>query len=78
MILSITVIFDVSSFSFLTQVLLYLGAITFIIAGAYLLINPDNRFGFYLGIIGIVLGLIYIVVSAFVTAQIIHGVLIGL
>ncbi len=78
LILSIAVIFDVSSFSFLTQVLLYLGALTFIISGAYLLINQDTKFGFYPGVIGIVLGLIYIVASTFVTANIIHGVLIGL
>ena len=79
LILSIAVIFDVSSFSSLTQVLLYLGAITFIIAGAYLLRNNrDTKIGLYLGIIGVILGIIYIIVATFVTSQFIYGILIGL
>ena len=79
LILSITVIFDVGSFSSLTQVLLYLGAITFIIVGAYLLRNNrDTKIGLYLGIIGVILGIIYIIVATFVTSQFIYGILIGL
>ena len=79
LILSIAVIFDVGSFSSLTQVLLYLGAITFIIVGAYLLRDyRDTKFGLYLGITGVILGVIYIIVATFVTDQFIYGILIGL
>ena len=79
LILSIAVIFDVGSFSSLTQVLLYLGAITFIIVGAYLLRNNrDTKIGLYLGITGVILGIIYIIIASFVTSQVIYGILIGL
>ena len=79
LILSIAVIFDVGSSSSLTQVLLYLGAITFIIVGAYLLRNNrDTKIGLYLGITGVILGIIYIIIASFVTSQVIYGILIGL
>ncbi len=76
--LSICLIFNVGIFGFLAQITLYLAGIVLIIVGLVSLINNrQSRYGFYIGIAGVVLGLLYIVIGTYVVDPIILGVLIG-
>ena len=77
--ISIFLIFSPSFLTFLAEITLYLAGITLIIVGLISLINNrDSRYGFYIGIAGVVLGLIYIVVGTYITNTIIFGLLIGI
>ena len=50
-----------------------------IIVGVVSLINNrQSRYGFYIGIAGVVLGLLYIVIGTFIADPIVLGTLIGL
>ena len=76
--LSICLIFNAGLFGFLAQITLYLAGITLIVVGVVSLINNrQSRYGFYIGIVGVVLGLLYIVIGTYVTNPIILGTLIG-
>ncbi|WP_405306262.1 DUF308 domain-containing protein [Methanobrevibacter sp.] len=76
--LSLCLIFNAGLFGFLAQITLYLAGITLIIVGVVSLINNrQSRYGFYIGIAGVVLGLLYIVIGTYVADPIILGVLIG-
>ena len=76
--LSICLIFNAGLFGFLAQITLYLAGITLIVVGVVSLINNrQSRYGFYIGIVGAVLGLLYIVIGTYVTNPIILGTLIG-
>lgn len=76
--LSICLIFNAGLLGFLAQITLYLAGITLIIVGLVSLINNrQSRYGFYIGIAGVVLGLLYIVIGTYVVDPIILGVLIG-
>ena len=77
--LSICLIFNVGIFGFLAQITLYLAGIMLIIVGLVSLINNrQSRYGFYIGIAGVVLGLLYIIIGTYVANPIILGTLIGL
>jgi uncharacterized membrane protein HdeD (DUF308 family) len=77
--LSICLIFNVGIFGFLAQITLYLAGIMLIVVGLVSLINNrQSRYGFYIGIAGVVLGLLYIVIGTYVANPIILGILIGL
>ena len=79
LLLSICLIFNVSIIGFLAQITLYLAGITLIVVGLVSLINNrQSRYGFYIGIAGVVLGLLYIVIGTYVNDPIILGSLIGL
>ena len=79
LILSICLIFDVAIIGILAQITLYLAGITLIVVGLVSLVNNrQSRYGFYIGIAGIVLGLLYIIIGTYVADPIILGLLIGL
>lgn len=79
LILSICLIFNVSIIGFLAEITLYLAGITLIVVGLVSLVNNrQSRYGFYIGIAGIVLGLLYIVIGTYITDPIVLGTLIGL
>jgi uncharacterized membrane protein HdeD (DUF308 family) len=76
--LSICLIYNVGIFGFLAQITLYLAGIVLIIVGLVSLINNrQSRYGFYIGVAGVVLGLLYIVIGTYVADPVILGVLIG-
>lgn len=79
LILSICLIFNVSIIGVLAQITFYLAGITLIVVGLVSLVNNrQSRYGFYIGIAGIVLGLLYIIIGTYVADPIILGTLIGL
>ena len=79
LLLSIGLIFNPALLGFLTEISLYLAGIMLIIVGlASLINNRTSRYGFYIGIAGIVLGLLYIVIGSYLANPIILGTLIGM
>ena len=79
LLLSICLIFNPELLGFLTEISLYLAGIMLIIVGLVSLINNrTSRYGFYIGIAGIVLGLLYIIIGTYVANPIILGTLIGI
>ena len=77
--LSICLIFNPAILGFLTQITLYLAGIMLIVVSVASLINNRNsRYGFYIGIAGIILGLLYIVIGTYLSNPIILGALIGI
>ncbi|WP_295610745.1 DUF308 domain-containing protein [uncultured Methanobrevibacter sp.] len=79
LILSICLIFNVAIIGVLAQITFYLAGITLIVVGLVSLVNNrQSRYGFYIGIAGIVLGLLYIIIGTYVADPIILGTLIGL
>ncbi|WP_458455673.1 DUF308 domain-containing protein [Methanobrevibacter sp.] len=79
LLLSICLIFNPSLLGFLAEITLYLAGIMLIIVGLISLINNrTSRFGFYIGIAGVVLGLLYIIIGTYISNPIILGTLIGI
>lgn len=79
LLLSICLIFNPEMLGFLAEITLYLAGIMLIIAGLISLINNRaSRYGFYIGIAGIILGLLYIIIGSYVAQPIILGTLIGI
>lgn len=77
--LSISLIFNFAILGFLSEITLYLAGIMLIIVGVVsLLNNRQSRYGFYIGIAGVVLGLLYIVIGTYVRNPIVLGTLIGM
>ena len=79
LIISIGLIFNPSIFAFLTALTIYLAGIFLIIIGLIVIVgNRDNKYGFWMGILGIVLGVIYIILGTYINNPIILGSLIGI
>lgn len=77
--LSISLIFNPALLGFLAEITLYLSGIMLIIVSLVSLINNrSSRYGFYVGIIGIVLGVLYIIIGTYISNPIILGTLIGI
>ena len=77
--LSICLIFNPALIGFLTEITVYLaGIMLIIVAVASLINNRTSRYGFYIGIAGIVLGLLYIVIGTYISNPIVLGTLIGI
>ncbi len=77
--LSICLIFNPALIGFISEITLYLAGIMLIIVAVVSLINNRaSRYGFYIGIAGIVLGLLYIIIGTYVSNPIILGTLIGI
>ena len=77
--LSICLIFNPALLGFLAEITLYLAGIMLIIVGlASLINNRQSRYGFYIGIAGVVLGLLYIIIGTYIANPIILGTLIGI
>ena len=79
LIISLGLIFNPSIFAFLTALTIYLAGIFLIIIGLIVIVgNRDNKYGFWMGILGIVLGVIYIILGTYINNPIILGSLIGI
>jgi len=79
LLLSISLIFNPTMIGFLAEITLYLAGIMLIIVGLVSLINNrQSRYGFYIGIAGVVLGLLYIIIGTYIADPIILGTLIGI
>ena len=79
LLLSICLIYYPTVLGFLAEIVLYLSGIMLIVVGIVELINNrQSKFGFYIGISGVILGLLYIIVGTYVKNPIVLGVLIGL
>ena len=79
LIISLGLIFNPSIFAFLTALTIYLAGIFLIIIGLIIIVgNRDNKFGFWMGILGIVLGVIYIILGTYINNPLILGSLIGI
>ena len=79
LIISLGLIFNPSIFAFLTALTIYLAGIFLIIIGLIIIVgNRDNKYGFWMGILGIVLGVIYIIIGTYINNPIVLGSLIGI
>lgn len=79
LLLSVSLIFNPSLLGFLAEITLYLAGIMLIVVGLVSLINNrQSRYGFYIGIAGVVLGLLYIIIGTYISNPIILGTLIGI
>ncbi|MBR6024931.1 MAG: DUF308 domain-containing protein [Methanobrevibacter sp.] len=79
LLLSICLIFNPALLGFLTEISLYLAGIMLIVVGLVSLINNrTSRYGFYIGIAGVVLGLLYIIIGTYLADPIVLGTLIGI
>jgi len=79
LLLSISLICNPALVGFLTGITFYLAGILLIIVGLVSLINNrQSRYGFYIGIAGVVLGLLYIIIGTYVSNPMILGLLIGI
>ena len=78
-IISLGLIFNPSIFAFLTALTIYLAGIFLIIIGLIIIVgNRDNKYGFWMGILGIVLGVIYIILGTYIKNPLVLGSLIGI
>ena len=79
LIVSLGLIFNPNIFAFLTALTIYLAGIFLIIIGLIVIVgNRDNKYGFWMGILGIVLGVIYIIIGTYIQNPLILGSLIGI
>ena len=79
LIVSLGLIFNPSLFAFLTALTLYLAGIFLIIIGLIVIVgNRDSKYGFWMGILGIVLGVIYIIIGTYIQNPFVLGSLIGI
>ena len=79
LLLSICLIFNPALLGFLTEISLYLAGIMLIVVGLVSLINNrTSRYSFYIGIAGVVLGLLYIIIGTYLADPIVLGTLIGI
>lgn len=79
LIISLGLIFNPSIFAFLTALTIYLAGIFLIIIGLIIIVgNRDSKYGFWMGILGIVLGVIYIILGTYINNPLILGSLIGI
>ncbi len=79
LLLSIGLIFNPALLGFLAEITLYIaGIMLIIVAVASLINNRSSRYGFYIGIIGIILGVLYIIIGTYLSNPIILGTLIGI
>ncbi len=79
LIISLGLIFNPSIFAFLTALTIYLAGIFLIIIGLIIIVgNRDNKYGFWMGILGILLGVIYIILGTYIKNPLVLGSLIGI
>lgn len=79
LIVSLGLIFNPSLFAFLTALTIYLAGIFLIIIGLIVIVgNRDSKYGFWMGILGIVLGVIYIIIGTYIQNPFVLGSLIGI
>ena len=78
LLLSIFLIYNPAFLGVIAGLTLYIAGIMLIVVGLVSLINNrSTRYGFYIGIAGVVLGLFYLIIGTFITDPIVLGTLIG-
>ncbi|MDR0912010.1 MAG: DUF308 domain-containing protein [Methanobrevibacter sp.] len=80
LILSLGLIFQLTLFvDLMSQITLFISGIFLMIIGLITLIgDKDNKFGFWVGILGVLFGMFYIILGLLIRDPIILGILIGL
>ena len=79
LLLAISMIFNPNLISFLVAIKVYLGGLLLIIIGSIIAITArNNRYGFWIGIIGVLMGALYIILATYIKNPIIFGSLIGI
>lgn len=79
LIIGFDLVFNLALFAFLTGIVLYLAGILMIIAGIISLLDGlDVKYRVWGGVLGIVLGIIYIILGTFAFDPIYLGFLIGI
>ncbi|OQD59611.1 hypothetical protein MBBAR_1c00050 [Methanobrevibacter arboriphilus JCM 13429 = DSM 1125] len=79
LILGLILLFSPNTFAFLAALTIYLAGILLIIAGLVTLIgNKDSGFSFWSGVLGIILGVIYIILGTYARDPMVLGALIGI
>ena len=79
LIIGFGIVFNPAIFAFLTGIILYLAGILMILAGVIALLDGlDVKYRVWGGVLGIVLGIIYIVLGTFAFHPIYLGFLIGI
>ena len=78
LLLSIFLIYNPAFLGVIAGLTLYIAGIMLIVVGLVSLINNrSTRYDFYIGIAGVVLGLLYLIIGTFITDPIVLGTLIG-
>ena len=78
-IISIFILFNPNLISSFNGIIPYLVGIFLIIIGLIGIISDrESKYGFYIGILGIVLGLVYLIIVLFMSNQIILGSIVGI
>lgn len=79
LIISIFILFNPNLISSFNGIIPYLVGIFLIIIGLIGIISDrESKYGFYIGILGIVLGLVYLIIVLFMSNQIILGSIVGI
>jgi uncharacterized membrane protein HdeD (DUF308 family) len=79
LILGLILLFNPNIFAFLAALTIYLAGILLIVVGLVTLIgNKESSFAFWSGVLGIVLGVIYIILGTYAQDPLILGTLIGM
>ena len=77
--LAISMIFNPLLISFLIAISVYLSGLLLILIGIIVIITArDNHYNFWTGIIGVLMGALYIVLATYIENPIILGSLIGI
>ena len=78
LLLSIFLIYNPSFLGAISGLTLYIAGIILIVVGLVTLINNrTTRYGFYIGIAGVILGLLYLIIGTFIADPTVLGTLIG-
>lgn len=79
LILGLILLFSPNTFAFLAALTIYLAGILLIVVGLITLIsNKESRFAFWSGVLGIILGVIYIILGTYAQDPTVLGSLIGI
>lgn len=79
LVLAISMIFNPLLIEFLEELIIYIGGLLLIIIGIIIIVTSrDDNKSFWTGIVGVLIGALYIVLGTFVKSSIILGILIGL
>ncbi|RBQ23332.1 hypothetical protein ALNOE001_08910 [Candidatus Methanobinarius endosymbioticus] len=79
LILGLVLLFSQNTFAFLAALTIYLAGILLIVVGLMTLIgNKESGFAFWSGVIGIILGVLYIILGTYAQDPIVLGALIGI
>ncbi|KZX13196.1 DUF308 domain-containing protein [Methanobrevibacter curvatus] len=79
LVLSLGFIFNLNLFGIISEITLFLGGIFLMVIGLITLIgNKNNKYGFWIGIIGVLIGILYILIGLLFPKPLFLGFLVGL